>query len=110
MLAGFLSLEEIDEADYGLNIPDPENHDRKHNSKQNKKLNEQKQNNTCSDGETVNDESIKSKVKKKKKKKSKDAKENQKVQHSNTGIFSLKAILKCRLIKCLFNSLFLTIL
>ncbi|XP_058767695.1 DEAD-box ATP-dependent RNA helicase 13 isoform X2 [Vicia villosa] len=82
---GFLSLEEIDEADYGINIPDPENHDRKHNSNQNKKLNKQKQDITCSDGETVNDESKKSKVKKKKKKKSKDAKENQKVQHSNSN-------------------------
>ncbi|CAL5192497.1 unnamed protein product [Lathyrus oleraceus] len=80
---GFLSLEEIDEAEYGLNIPDPENHDRKHNSKQNKKLNKQKQDSTCSDGETLNDESIKSKVKKKKKKKSKNAKENQKVQRLN---------------------------
>ncbi|XP_045794355.1 DEAD-box ATP-dependent RNA helicase 13 [Trifolium pratense] len=82
---GFLSLEEIDEAEYGLDIPDPENHDRKHNSKQDKKLNNQKQDGACSDGETVKDESTKSKVKKKKKKKSKDAKENQKVQHSNTG-------------------------
>ncbi|CAK8542108.1 unnamed protein product [Lathyrus sativus] len=83
---GFLSLEEIDEAEYGLNIPDPENHDRKHNSKQNKKLNKQKQDSACSDGEILNDESIKSKAKKKKKKKkkSKDAKENQKVQPLNT--------------------------
>jgi hypothetical protein len=38
----------------------------------------------------VNDESIKSEVKKKKKKKkNKDAKENQKVELSNTGIFCL---------------------
>ncbi|WJX76256.1 RNA helicase [Trifolium repens] len=82
---GFLSLEEIDEAEYGLDIPDPENHDRKHNSKQDKKLDNQKQDGACSDGETTKDESIKSKVKKKKKKKNKDAKENQKAQHSNTG-------------------------
>jgi len=87
--AGFLSLEEIDEAEYGLNIPDPENHDRKHNSKP-EKLNKQKQDCACSGGETVNDESIKSEVKKKKKKKkNKDAKENQKVEHSNTGMFFL---------------------
>ncbi|KAI5400741.1 hypothetical protein KIW84_065561 [Lathyrus oleraceus] len=46
------------------------NHDRKHNSKQNKKLNKQKQDSTCSDGETLNDESIKSKVKKNKRNKS----------------------------------------
>lgn len=84
---GFLSLEEIDEAEYGLNIPDPENHDRKHNSKPDKKLNKQKQDGAGSGGETVNDESIKSEVKKKKKKKkNKDAKENQKVEHSNTGV------------------------
>jgi hypothetical protein len=89
LLAGFLSLEEIDEAEYGLDIPDPENHDRKHNSKQDKKLDNQKQDGACSDGETTKDESIKSKVKKKKKKKNKDAKENQKAQHSNTGIFFL---------------------
>lgn len=38
----------------------------------------------------MNDESIKSEVKKKKKKKkNKDAKENQKVELSNTGIFCL---------------------
>lgn len=55
--------------------------DEKHNSKQNKKLNKQKQDSTCSDGKTLNDESIKSKVKKKKK--SKNAKENQKVLRLN---------------------------
>ncbi|XP_004509501.1 DEAD-box ATP-dependent RNA helicase 13 [Cicer arietinum] len=82
---GFLSLEEIDETEYGLDIPDPEHHDRKHNSKQDKKVNKQKQD---GDGETVKEESIKSEVKKKKKKKkkNKDPKENQEVQHSNTGV------------------------
>jgi hypothetical protein len=53
-------------------------------------LNKQKQDGAGSGGETVNDESIKSEVKKKKKKKkNKDAKENQKVELSNTGIFCL---------------------
>ncbi|KAJ1392610.1 RNA helicase, DEAD-box type, Q motif [Sesbania bispinosa] len=40
---GFLSLEEIDEAEYGLDIPEPGEANRKQKSKQDKKLKKQKQ-------------------------------------------------------------------
>lgn len=102
MLAGFFSLEEIDEAEYGLDIPDPEDDNRKQKSKQSKKLKKQKQHEVDGapsdmlkaefNGETVKDESMKSKVKKKKKKKKKAAKENKEVEQPNTGdcLFSFK--------------------
>ncbi|XP_061340168.1 DEAD-box ATP-dependent RNA helicase 13 [Gastrolobium bilobum] len=95
---GFLQLEEIDEAEYGLDIPEPEGDKRKQKPKHNKNLKKQKQDgvdDACSDvleeqveGELVKDEDTKSQVKKKKKKKKKNTavKENLKVEQSDTGL------------------------
>ncbi|KAJ7955505.1 DEAD-box ATP-dependent RNA helicase [Quillaja saponaria] len=85
---GFLCLEEIDEAEYGL-PPKPERDNRKQKAKQTTTLKKQKHGNvdgTCNDGveakveeKMENDESVKPKKKKKKKK---AAKENQKSEES----------------------------
>ncbi|RDX93054.1 DEAD-box ATP-dependent RNA helicase 13 [Mucuna pruriens] len=91
---GFLSLEEIDEAEYGLNIPEPEVDERKKKKKckQNENVKRQQQDGVdaaCSDlVEAELDESLKTKEKKKKKKKkkNKDARENQKVKQSDAGL------------------------
>ncbi|XP_027334821.1 DEAD-box ATP-dependent RNA helicase 13 isoform X2 [Abrus precatorius] len=84
---GFLSLEEIDEAEYGLNIPQPEDDKRKKKkSKEDGNVKKKQQDGVdgvCSDvAEAQLDESmeLKEKKKKKKKKKKKDAGENQKVE------------------------------
>ncbi|KAL2335923.1 hypothetical protein Fmac_010369 [Flemingia macrophylla] len=91
---GFLSLEEIDEAAYGLNIPEPGFNKRKEKkSKQNENVKKRKEDGVggASSGavEAQLDESVKSKEKKKKKKnknKNKDDKEDQKVLRSDAGL------------------------
>nr|KYP77042.1 DEAD-box ATP-dependent RNA helicase 13 [Cajanus cajan] len=88
---GFLSLEEIDEAAYGLNIPEP-GVDKRKKSKQNENVKERQEDGVdgaCRDEvEAELDESVKSKEKKKKKKKKKkkDAKEGQKVEQTDAGL------------------------
>lgn len=104
---GFLSLEEIDEAEYGLSIPEPEVDKRKtkkKKSEQNENVKKQQQDgvdSACSDDTVVEaelDESLKSKEKKKKKKKTKnkkkDAREDQTVEPSDAGnwFFNFKLI------------------
>ncbi|XP_027334823.1 DEAD-box ATP-dependent RNA helicase 13 isoform X3 [Abrus precatorius] len=90
---GFLSLEEIDEAEYGLNIPQPEDDKRKKKkSKEDGNVKKKQQDGVdgvCSDvAEAQLDESmeLKEKKKKKKKKKKKDAGENQKVEKLDAGL------------------------
>ncbi|XP_057454547.1 DEAD-box ATP-dependent RNA helicase 13 [Lotus japonicus] len=100
---GFLSLEEIDEADYGMDIHKPGGDDNKKQvvPKQGKKLKKQKHDGVDgarssddvpeveTDGEIVKDEEVKTEVKKKKKKKNKNkaAKENQKLEpQPDTGL------------------------
>ncbi|XP_068478000.1 DEAD-box ATP-dependent RNA helicase 13 isoform X2 [Phaseolus vulgaris] len=88
---GFLSLEEIDEAEYGLNIPEPEYGKRKTKKKsvQDEDVKKQQQDGvggaSSDEVEAELDESVKAKEKKKKKKKKKktkkkDATEDQKVE------------------------------
>ncbi|KAH1240989.1 DEAD-box ATP-dependent RNA helicase 13 [Glycine max] len=96
---GFLSLEEIDEAEYGLSIPEPEVDKRKtkkKKSEQNENVKKQQEDgvdSACIDDTVVEaelDESLKSKEKKKKKKKTKnkkkDAREDQTVEPSDAGL------------------------
>ncbi|KAK7390010.1 hypothetical protein VNO78_25307 [Psophocarpus tetragonolobus] len=92
---GFLSLEEIDEAEYGLNIPEPEIDKRKNKKKKSeqhenvKKQQQDEVNGASSDKvEAELDGAVKSKEnkKKKKKKKKKDASEDQKVEQSDAGL------------------------
>ncbi|KAG5041982.1 hypothetical protein JHK87_005897 [Glycine soja] len=81
---GFLSLEEVDEAEYGLSIPEPEVNKRKtkkKKSEQNENLKKQQQDGidgACSNAvvEAELDESVKSKEKKKKKNKTKNKKKD----------------------------------
>ncbi|XP_027908143.1 DEAD-box ATP-dependent RNA helicase 13 isoform X2 [Vigna unguiculata] len=87
---GFLSLEEIDEAEYGLDIPEPEDGKRKTKKKksiQNEDVKKQQQDGvdgaSSDEVEAELDESVKAKEKKKKKKKKtkkKDATDGQKVE------------------------------
>ncbi|KAH1256142.1 DEAD-box ATP-dependent RNA helicase 13 [Glycine max] len=95
---GFLSLEEVDEAEYGLSIPEPEVNKRKtkkKKSEQNENLKKQQQDGidgACSNAvvEAELDESVKSKEKKKKKNKTtnkkKDATVDQTVEQSDAGL------------------------
>ncbi|CAJ1950042.1 unnamed protein product [Sphenostylis stenocarpa] len=96
---GFLSLEEIDEAEYGLNIPEPEDGKRKTKKKKSvqnedgKKQQKDGVDGGCSDEvEAELDESVKAKEKNKKKKKKKkkakkkDATEDQKVEQLDVGL------------------------
>ena len=102
--AGFLSLEEIDEAEYGLDIPEPEDGKRKTKKKksiQNEDVKKQQQDEvdgaSSDEVEAELDESVKAKEKKKKKKKKtkkKDATDGQKVEQPDAGnfFFSFKLI------------------
>lgn len=91
--AGFLSLEEIDETEYGLNIPEPAVDRKKKKEKAKQSDNVKKQQLDGVDGassdadEAELDESVKSKEKKKKKKKKKKkgAGEDEKVEQSDAG-------------------------
>ncbi|QCE02784.1 ATP-dependent RNA helicase DDX24/MA [Vigna unguiculata] len=93
---GFLSLEEIDEAEYGLNIPEPEDGKRKTKKKksiQNEDVKKQQQDGVdganSDEVEAELDESVKAKEKKKKKKKKtkkKDATDGQKVEQPDAGL------------------------
>ncbi|XP_017442305.1 DEAD-box ATP-dependent RNA helicase 13 [Vigna angularis] len=92
---GFLSLEEIDEAEYGLNIPEPEDGKRKTKKKSIQNEDVKKQQQDGGDGassdevEAELDESVKAKEKKKKKKKKtkkKEATDGSKVEQPDAGL------------------------
>ncbi|KAF1889312.1 hypothetical protein Lal_00024635 [Lupinus albus] len=90
---GFLSLEEIDEAEYGLDIPEPEyiQRNKKLKSEHDADLNNKKSDSGDVKVETVTDEGNKSnenkkKKKKKTKKKKKEVTENLEVEKTDTGL------------------------
>ncbi|OIV89628.1 hypothetical protein TanjilG_14600 [Lupinus angustifolius] len=87
---GFLSLEEIDEAEYGLDIPEPEYIQRNKKLKEDTDLNNKKSDGGDVKVETVTDEGNKSneskKKKKKKTKKKKEVSENLKVEQTDAGL------------------------
>lgn len=86
MNAGFLSLEEIDEGDYGLEIP---GHDKKVKKERKNKSKKQKDSDADADGveEEVEEEGInvEDKKKRKKRKKKKKAKESSRVDETTSG-------------------------